>query len=203
MKRYLGSGCNLIDLHYQYQIGHSTIRKIVHKVCKAIWTYLKEECFPVFSKEKWLEIADGFRQRANFPNCLGALDGKHVRMIKPELSSSLYFNYKKYFSVVLFAIVDSNYLFTYVDIGTPGKDSDSSTFEKCTFYRKMINNDLDIPTNQPLRGTESPKMPFVFLGDEAFALTRHVMRPYSGNILDLWNVHLDFYHTNGEFFINL
>jgi len=33
---------------------------------------------------------------------------------------------------------------------------------------KLQNNQLNIPGSQPLPGTENPKMPFTFIGDEAF-----------------------------------
>ncbi|KAJ8882342.1 hypothetical protein PR048_014144 [Dryococelus australis] len=45
-----------------------------------------------------ISIADGFEKRVNFPNCLGAVDGKHMRFIQPANSGSLYFRYKKRFS---------------------------------------------------------------------------------------------------------
>jgi hypothetical protein len=30
------------------------------------------------SKEEWHHIADEFNKHANFPNCIGASDGKHT-----------------------------------------------------------------------------------------------------------------------------
>lgn len=181
--RYLGSGCDQLDLHLQYRVGHSTIGKILRKVCSAIWDTLKEESFPEFTEQRWKEIADGFQKLCQFPNCLGAIDGKHVRIRKPKMSGSLFHNYKNYFSVVLLAIVDANYKFIYIDVGAFGKDSDSTIFQKSNFYRKLENNSLNIPKAQPLPGTESPRMPYTFVGDEAFSLSQHVMRPYSGKVL--------------------
>jgi hypothetical protein len=66
-----------------------------------------------------MKIARGFHERANFPNCIGAIDGKHIRIIKPKDSGSRYYNYKSYFSVVLLAICDADYtrMFTFLDIG--------------------------------------------------------------------------------------
>ena len=37
-----------------------------------------------------------FERRVNFPHCLGAVDGKHIRVIKPEQSGSMFYNYKKF-----------------------------------------------------------------------------------------------------------
>lgn len=37
---------------------------------------------PELTEEKWRNIADGFKYRANFPYCLGAIDGKHIRLKK-------------------------------------------------------------------------------------------------------------------------
>ncbi|CAI6350197.1 unnamed protein product [Macrosiphum euphorbiae] len=60
---------------------------------------------PKPTKEDWVEISNIFYSKTNFPNCLGAIDGKHIRCRNPNNSGSFYFNYKKYFSIVLMAIV--------------------------------------------------------------------------------------------------
>ena len=53
---------------------------------------------PIPTTEKWLSIAEDFRAKANFPNCIEALDVKHIRIIKPEHNSSMFYNYKHFFS---------------------------------------------------------------------------------------------------------
>jgi len=90
-------------------MGKSTAAAIIHQVCKVIWRKLKNIVMPQPTKEKWLEISKGFEQNAKFPNCIGALDGKHIRLIHPQNSGSLYYNYKHFFSLVLMALCDSNY----------------------------------------------------------------------------------------------
>ena len=119
------------------------------------------KCLPNLSKEDWLQIADKFKQNANFPNCLGALDGKHIRMKQPSNTCSLYYNYKKFFSIVLFAACDANYRFTFVDVGSYGKCSDSSIFKNSEFYRKLKNNTLNVPNSKPIC-SNGEAMPYVF-----------------------------------------
>lgn len=135
--RYLASGCSFKELHYNYRIGRSTASEVVRKVCICIWNRLKEICIPVPDQNMWLKIAEDFNTRANFPNCLGAVDGKHIRVIKPERSGSLYMNYKHYFSIGLLAISDANYKFVYVDVGSYGKDSDSTIFKNSALWENL------------------------------------------------------------------
>jgi hypothetical protein len=66
--------------------------------------------------EDWLCTADEFFGRTNFPNCLGAVDGKHTRMCKPDGIGSLFFNYKNFFSTILVALVVADYCFISIDV---------------------------------------------------------------------------------------
>lgn len=95
--RYLGSGCDQIDRHLTYRIGHTTIGKILRKVCNAIWEVLREECFPELTTARWKQISDDFQKYSQYPNCLGAIDGKHVRIRRPKMSGSLFYNYNHFF----------------------------------------------------------------------------------------------------------
>ncbi|XP_060855047.1 uncharacterized protein LOC132932697 [Metopolophium dirhodum] len=152
-------------------------------MCKAIWTNLRITYMPEPKQEDWLKIADTFLNVTNFPNCIGAIDGKHIRIVKPAHSGSLYYNYKHFFSTVLLAVCDANYCFIAVDIGDYGKNSDSSIFKNSTFYRKLFKKELNIPENTPLPQSNGSKFPFVIVGDEAFGLSQNVMRPYGGRHL--------------------
>ncbi|KAH7945704.1 hypothetical protein HPB49_014342 [Dermacentor silvarum] len=42
----------------------------------------------------WLRTAEGFGRTWQFPNCIGAVDGKHVHIKRPKNSGTMYFNYK-------------------------------------------------------------------------------------------------------------
>ena len=84
---------------------------------------------PRLTEKRWRDIAAGFELNANFPNCIGAIDGKHVRITCPTDSGSLYFDHKEYFSLVLLAIADSNNRFVYIDLGSYGKVSGYAIYQ--------------------------------------------------------------------------
>lgn len=151
-------------------------------MCREIWFKLQPIHLAKPDKEKWQDIAQQFKLRANFPNCLGAVDGKHTRIIHPPNSGSLYWNFKHYFSIVLLAVCHSNYLFKYVDIGAYGKTSDSTIWKDSSLYKLMKENKLDLPEPQSI-SIEGNRLPYVFIGDEAFGLSEYMLRPYSGKQL--------------------
>lgn len=117
----------------------------------------------------------------NFPNCLGAIDGKHVILKAPRKTGSLYYNYKNTFSMVLLALVDANLKFIYVDIGSYGRNSDGGIFSHSSLGKALSAEELYLPADIPLPGGQHlGAVPYVIIGDEAFPLQRNLMRPIPG-----------------------
>lgn len=98
---------------------------------------------------------------------IGAIDGKHIVMECPSNSGSNYYNYKGTFSIVLLALVDHNYNFTCIDIGSYGSNSDAGIFAKSALKKALEENKLNMPRES------------VILGDEAFPLETYLMKPFS------------------------
>ena len=148
-----------------------------------------------------MNIAEGFKVQANFPNCLGgAVDGKHIQMFKPTHSASQYYNWKHCFSIVLMAIADANYRFLFIDAGSFGRASDSTIFANSEICQKMRNNTLDLPNPQSI-SENGVNLPFTFLGDEAFGLSKHMMRPYGGKNLNKKKKIYNYRHCRGRRYI--
>lgn len=119
---FLAHGDSVLITYLHFRIGKSTVYNIIPEVCNAIWEVLQETYLRYPQEEKeWLKIADEFNNMWDFPNCIGAIDGKHCRIQAPSNSHSAFHNYKGFFSLILMAIVDAHYRFIWVDIGDYGK----------------------------------------------------------------------------------
>ena len=126
--RCLASGDSHRSLYYAYRISCSSISKILSETCQVIW----EELMTMYlrpSENEWLAISEKFEESWNVLHAIGAIDGKHIAIQCPSKSGSLYFNYKSYFSLVLLAICDARYCFSFVDIGSYGSNNDSGIFK--------------------------------------------------------------------------
>ena len=176
--RYLATGESFKSLHYQFRIGRATISYIVREVCQAIFQTLGPVNMKVPStEEEWATIALEFEQRWQFPNCIGAIDGKHVVMRPPPGCGSHYYNYKHTHSIVLMAVAGPNYEVLYADIGTNGRISDGGVWNKCGLLKSLEDGSLNIPASKPLPFGTDP-VPHVLVGDDAFALRPFLMKPY-------------------------
>ena len=117
---YFATGNSFTSLHYEYLLGATTVREIVRDTCDTIWECLKPAYMSARDKNDWIRTADEFYERTNFPNCIGAVDGKHIRIRKPNESGSQFFNYKNFFSTVLMAVADAVYCFISEEVGAYG-----------------------------------------------------------------------------------
>ncbi|CAI6375883.1 unnamed protein product [Macrosiphum euphorbiae] len=111
------------------------------------------------SQEQWIDIANKFYKKTNFPNCIGAVDGKHIRL-------------------------DAEYCFTTIDVGAYGREGDSTVFKECPFGRKLYSEELNLPEPVCLPNTTDSPQPFVIVADEAFGLHKNLLRPYPGRGLN-------------------
>lgn len=228
--RFLATGESYSSLMYQFRVGKSTISALIPEVCDAIYNQLESEVLHMPQNEKeWECIADQFQQRWQFPNCFGAMDGKHIKIVHPYNSGSTFYNYKGWFSIVLLALVDYDYKFTYVDVGCQGRISDGGVYRNSSFFEALTQNQLKLPPPKPLpssndpqwdeNGVEEPEpVPYVFVGDDAFPLSQHCMKPYphrslgeekrifnyrlsrvrrlSENVFGIWGSRFRIFHTS-------
>lgn len=177
--RFLATGRTYSDLKFTTIISQPSLSAIIPETCAAIYKclgpkYLK---FPS-TQHEWEEIAKEFERVWNFPHCVGAVDGKHVKIVPPPESGSFYYNYKGFHSMVLMGIANAKYEFILCDFGINGRISDGGVINRTTFYDKLCKGHLNLPQENKIEGSEKV-LPYVFIGDEAFAMRTDFLRPFS------------------------
>lgn len=78
------------------------------------------------------------------------------------------------------AVVNSKYEFIFVDVGKNGRLSDGGILQYTTFYERLIGDKLNLPEKIECK----ENLNFVFIGDEAFALHKHLLKPFSQSSLN-------------------
>lgn len=154
------------------------------KLCDLIPCFLYNCNFNVFnhfqfpsSEEEWKEIAYQFQVKWDFPNCIGAIDGKHINITPPASCGSWYYNYKGSHSIILLAACNANYEFTFVDLGRNGRVSDAGVWGNCSLRSNIENGLCHIPPPVQL-SSSNVKLPYVFLADDAFPLSTYMQKPF-------------------------
>jgi hypothetical protein len=106
--KYLATGSSFYNLSGEFVVGESTVGMIVYETCTAIISVLEHSNRVPRTETEWKNISKEFFEKWDYPNTIGALDGKHVLIEKPKHSGSQFHNYKGTFSIVLFALADAN-----------------------------------------------------------------------------------------------
>ena len=79
--------------------------------------------------------------------------------------------------MILLAIAGPDYECIYVDIGSNGRMNDSGVWNTSDLRRQIEDNCLNIPAPTPLP-LGYIRIPYVFVGDDAFSLKSYMKKPY-------------------------
>ncbi|KAK3798318.1 hypothetical protein RRG08_034716 [Elysia crispata] len=163
-------------------MGLTPVAGIVSETVDILWEELQPVHMPAPTRTLFETIATEMWKVWNFPLCIGALDGKHVRVRCPKNSGSMFYNYKHFFSIVLQALVDAHYRFIVIDVGGYGKQSDGGTFQASSLYQAIMSGTLQIPEPTTLPDSNDVA-PFVIVADVAYPLMNCLMKAYGGQNL--------------------
>lgn len=172
--RYFATADDFTTLAHLFRVGASTVRKIIRDVTEAITTHPFFKSLVQFpsTEEEFYKISKEFFDMFQFPDCVGAVDDTHVKIQKPRVDPTSYFDYKKDYSVHLQAVCDSKTRVLFYHIGAPGKNSDGGVAAMSGF------NDL-------LKSGIIPDK-YHIVGDPAFALHPNLLTRYPGLYLLPW-----------------
>lgn len=127
---------------------------------------------------EWLNIAEGFNQRWNFPHCIGSLEGKYITIKNSMCYQSSSPSKDRAFSILLLVAVDADYKFMAVEFGVEGQIPDETVFKKSSFAKALTDNTLNIPDKRALPGM-TVCLPYTLIADSTFPLQKCIMKPFS------------------------
>ena len=78
---FLVTGDSFWTLSTHFRRDESTVAQVVYDVSEAIWEVMSPIYMALPTENDWQQIEHRFSTRWNFPNCIGALDGKHRLLI--------------------------------------------------------------------------------------------------------------------------
>ena len=121
------------------------------------------------------------------------MDGKHISFFDTKGSSSEYYSYKRFFTLVMLALVDYDYKFMFFDVRCQGKSSDGGFYNNTSLSNVIENKLLDLPPPRQLPFSEDPEWihdyetecwPFMIVAKDTLPLKPQIMKPYSHRNLD-------------------
>ena len=160
------------SLHFQFRSWKATSPSLLSLSPIISWESTREPLTCPTTPEGWKELETELRQKWIVPHVIGALDRNHVANRKPPKSVSSTITTRVLLYSPVGPVVDDEYRFRWVDIGTEGSCSDSQPKEK------IENCSIGFPEASPVE-SDGPCLPYFILADGAFALKTWLMKPYS------------------------
>lgn len=75
------------------------------------------------------------------------------------------------------ALVDAECRFIYIDVGCNGRCHDAGVLLQCDLKNVLDDAENHFPADKIIGNGR--KLPYVIVGDDAFPLRKHIMKPYS------------------------
>lgn len=77
----MASGDGFQTIAFSYRICISTVSNIIKETCEIIWNCFHKDVLFTPTQDGWRKISYEFGETWNFPNCIGALDAKHIAIL--------------------------------------------------------------------------------------------------------------------------
>ena len=161
-----------------FGVARSTVCEIVHETAQSIVSVLLKHYLYFPTGAQLDDVIRGFESKWGFPQCAGAIDGSHIPVRAPTLNHTDYYNRKGWYSIIIQAVVDHNYIFRDVCIGRPGSVHDARVLANSTLYEKATSQKI---LNGHVKQMMGHDIPAVLVGDSGYLLLTWIMKPYAHN----------------------
>lgn len=143
----LCQGASLLLCSEFFAIGTSTASGIIRDVVKAINDELRHEISWPTGQRLQLTMAQ-FRQFSGLPGVVGAIDGTHFHIRKPNQSPEDYFYFKSGgFTMQCQAVVDRSRKFIDLSVGMPDSTNDARQLRRSMLYQRATTSNLFDPAD--------------------------------------------------------
>ena len=147
-----------------FGVSKSTAHKYIHKVSNIVCNLSRNVIrWPTLAEQD--EIAADIERSSHIPNCIGFIDGSHIRLESRPDGDNDYTNRKGFPSIQLQAIVDNKTIITDMFVGWPGSVHDARVFRNSPIADAMENGNI-MGANK-----------FIF-GDSAYPLQSFLLTPF-------------------------
>ena len=181
----LGRGDYYYTIAEMSGLGVSSVCTIVREVSQALvdcmWSESISHHMPKTEEDFKTKIVD-MEELWQFPCCWAAIDGCHIPMRCPPgglEACKEYHNFKNFYSIVLMALVDSQYRFVWASCGFPGNSHDALVFKLTDLWRRIQEGYIP----QIGKSIDDVIVPPVIVGDSAFPLCTWLLKPFTNAIL--------------------
>ena len=103
-----------------------------------------------------------------FPTAIGGVDGCHIPLKCPHGGNEArkeYYNFKKFYSLVMMGIVGADYRFLWASAGLPGSVNGVCSFQACKLYQDINNGEKLPEIYKTIKGIQ---IPLLILSDSTF-----------------------------------
>ncbi|XP_015265178.1 PREDICTED: putative nuclease HARBI1 [Gekko japonicus] len=160
----------------QFGLARSTVAGIVMEVTRAISEQLHHRLVVLRNPDR---VMRSFAAKG-FPQCVGAMDGCHIRVRVPVPLAHLYMNRKNYTSVLLQGTVDNVGRFVDIVVGQSGQSHDAHVLMRSNIMARMEAG-VYVPGN-PTRTIEGVPVPPLIVAAAAYPLRSWLIPPYKGHL---------------------
>lgn len=170
----LASSAEERTVAHLFGVSRPSVNLIFREFCRVVVQRLEAQYVRFPRPYEMAEHLRQFEAVLGFPQGVGALDGCHLEVCPPQAHASDYHNYKGWYSVILLAVADHTYKFLYTNAGAPGRNHDSNVFRRSRLPRTLASELFAMEA----KVVEGVNVCPVLLGDQAFPLQFHLMKPF-------------------------
>jgi hypothetical protein len=98
---HISHGASYTIVSNQFNLGKSTVSKIVHQVTTAILSHMWTAYIRLPTMEEAQQSMKEWRRTSGIPGVADVIDGTHIAIRKPanRVASEVYFNHKAFYSI--------------------------------------------------------------------------------------------------------